>query len=256
MAHVARSVTLIGIGPGDPRYVTAEAAETLASTDVFVMLDKGDETSELVQVRRAILDRYAPQPHRVVDVPDAERSRAGDYRAGVSDWHTQRAVRVERVLLDDVADGERVGVLVWGDPSLYDSTIRLLDEVASRGQIDVDVDVVPGVSSVQLLAARHRLVLNRIGGSVLVTTGRRLTASGLPPDVDDVVVMLDGEMAFTRLTGQGLQIYWGAYLGLRGELLAAGPLDDVAGEIVEMRRRAREERGWIFDIYLLRRLAS
>jgi len=50
-----------------------------------------------------------------------------------------------------------------------------------------------------------------------------------------------------------VQIWWGAYLGMDGELLVAGHLADVAERIVEVRTRARAERGWIFDIYLLRR---
>jgi precorrin-6B methylase 1 len=45
------------------------------------------------------------------------------------------------------------------DPALYDSAIRLAHRIAERGNVAVTVEVVPGLSSVQLLAARHGLGL-------------------------------------------------------------------------------------------------
>lgn len=247
-----RHVVLIGVGPGDLRHLTAEAAEAVAATDVFVVIEKGS-APHLAAARRAIIDAWGSGERRVVEVTDAVRAHDGGYAEGVADWHAARAERLEAALLDEVADGERVGLLVWGDPSWFDSSIRLVEQIADRGRIDLVWTVVPGVSSVQLLAARHRLVLNRVGSAVLVTTGRRLATEGVPAGIDDVVVFLDGEVAFTTMVGQGWDLYWGAYLGMDGELLIAGPVDEVADHLVETRARARAERGWIFDIYLLRR---
>jgi precorrin-6A synthase len=105
---------------------------------------------------------------------------------------------------------------------------------------------------VSLLAARHRIPLNRIGRSVLITTGR-LLRDGLANGIDDVVVMLDAECSFTAVVGEGFEIFWGAYLGASNEILLAGPLDEIADEITRVRAEARAEHGWIFDIYLLRR---
>ena len=39
--------------------------------------------------------------------------------------------------------------LAWGDPSLYDSTLRILDRVAQH--VDIDYDVVPGITAIQAL---------------------------------------------------------------------------------------------------------
>jgi precorrin-6A synthase len=135
---------------------------------------------------------------------------------------------------------------------LYDSTLRILDQVVSRGRVAIEHTVSPGISSLQLLAARHRIALNRIGRSVHITTGR-LLRQGLPDGVDDIVVMLDGNASFTTLVGQGFEIFWGAYLSSADEMLIAGPLDEVADEIVRVRDDARHRKGWMFDIYLLRR---
>jgi precorrin-6A synthase len=142
--------------------------------------------------------------------------------------------------------------LVWGDPSLYDSTLRIVEQLKARNKLAFDYEVIPGISAVQALAARHKLVLNRIGGAVQITTGR-LLAQGFPDGVDDVVVMLDGEQAFERVREQELEIFWGAYLGEARELTIAGALDEVHDEIVRVRERARAQHGFIMDTYLLRR---
>jgi precorrin-6A synthase len=66
--------------------------------------------------------------------------------------------------------------------------------------------------------------------------------------------MLDARCAFAGLAEPGdVDIYWGAYLGTPDELLVAGPLARVAGEIERVRAAARERKGWIMDTYLLRR---
>ncbi|CAM5291839.1 Putative multidrug resistance protein MdtD [Streptomyces tendae] len=88
---------------------------------------------------------------------------------------------------------------MWGDPALYDSTLGILEEVRERGAVAFDYDVVPGVSSVSALVARHRTGLNRVARPVQITTGRRLAEEGFPPGVDDVVVMLDAHQRFSLL---------------------------------------------------------
>jgi precorrin-6A synthase len=143
--------------------------------------------------------------------------------------------------------------LIWGDPSLYDSTLAVVDDVLARGSIVFEHRVVPGISSVQVLAARFRIPLNRVGGAVQIMPGR-LLLDGWPAGVDDVVVMLDARSAFRSVAGEGLDIYWGAYLGTPDELLLSGPLDDaLMDEIERVRSEARERQGWIMDTYLLRR---
>jgi precorrin-6A synthase len=247
-----RRLLLIGIGAGAPELLTLEAIEAMRQVDVFLVIDKGEAKADLAAFRREVIDRFASQPHRVVEVADRPRGDDASYETGVATWHAQRGAALEEAMVASVGDGECAAVLVWGDPSLYDSTIRLVEQLAARGTVELEWSVVPGISSVALLAARHRITLNRIGRSVHVTTGR-LVREGLPAGLDDVVVLLDGDTAFTTLVGQGYDIYWGAYLGTPDELLVAGPLDDVADSIVQRRREARQRKGWVFDTYLLRR---
>ena len=70
---------------------------------------------------------------------------------------------------------------------------------------------------------------------------------------DSIAVMLDGDCGFREVPPEGFEIFWGAYLGMPEEILIAGPLSDVAEEIVATRAAARAAHGWIMDVYLLRR---
>jgi precorrin-6A synthase len=252
-----RKVLVIGIGAGDPDHVTAQAVRALNAADVFFALDKGADRADLAAVRRTICDRYVDGPYRTVSVPDPQRELSGpSYRDDVAAWHEQRVDIYERFLRDELDDDGCGAFLVWGDPALYDSTLRILDRVAERGSVGFTIEVVPGISSVQVLAARFGIALHGVGDPVHITTGRRL-AEGWPAGAgDDVVVMLDGGCSFRRLDPTGVTIYWGAYLGTPDEVLISGPLADVAGEIERARAEARRRKGWMFDTYLLRRATA
>ncbi|MFD4368480.1 precorrin-6A synthase (deacetylating) [Rhodococcus sp. NPDC058521] len=246
-----RELLLIGIGVGDPDQVTVQAVKAMNTADVFFVIGKGDEKQELVDLRTGLLAEHVTHPHRVVDIVDPPRDRTpSDYRGVVEDWHEKRAALFET---EFAATGEDVGaILVWGDPALYDSTIRIVERVLARGNVTFEWSVVPGVTSVHALAAAHRTVLHRVGEPIHITTGRRL-AEGLPDGIDNVVVMLDAHCTFTQVPGDDVHIWWGAYLGTPDEVLVSGNLREVEEQIVRVRAELRARKGWIMDTYMLRR---
>lgn len=243
---------MIGIGAGDPDHLTLQAAKAIGRTDVFFLLDKGEAKESMIELRRRMLKAYARPSRRIAEGRDPDRDRApADYQGTVEDWRRRRSAVTEALITEHLLDDETGAFLVWGDPSLYDSTIAILDEILHRGDITFTYEVIPGISSVSALAARHRIPLNRVGRPVQITTGRRLTDEGWPDGVDDVVVMLDARQAFTGFPEA--DIYWGAYVGTADEILLSGPVSEMSGEVQEKRAAAREEHGWIMDTYLLRR---
>jgi precorrin-6A synthase len=249
-----KQIYVIGIGAGDPDQLTLQAVRAVGRADVFFLLDKGEEKSDLSALREGILAEHAGPAHRVVVARDPERDRrTADYAPAVGDWRRRRADIYERLIVEELGDAECGAFLVWGDPALYDSTLGILEDVHARGSAEFDWTVVPGVSSVSTLAARHRTGLNQVGRPFQITTGRRLADGGLPEGVDDVVVMLDAHQTYGRFTDQDLEIFWGAYLGTPDEILVSGRLADVADRITEVRAEARARKGWIMDTYLLRR---
>jgi precorrin-6A synthase len=249
-----RKVFVIGIGAGDPDYITVQAIKAMNQVDVFFVIDKGSAKEDLTALRTELLSRHVENDsYRVVEARDPERDRSAEaYREAVVDWQDRREAIYQRMIADELEDAATGAFLVWGDPSLYDGTLRLLDRIAARGGVEFSCESIPGISSVQALAAKHRLILNRIGRPVLVTTGRRL-AAGFPDEVDDVVVMLDGVNAFADIPDDDVEIYWGAYVGTPDEVLVRGNLQEVKGEIERVRAEQRERKGWIMDTYLLRR---
>jgi precorrin-6A synthase len=253
-----RRMLLIGIGAGDPQYVTQQAIAALNEVDVFFVVEKGAEKDDLVALRREVCERFIDdQSYRIVAVRDPERDRtAAAYAAAVDDWRRARAEIWERLIAGELGDEGTGAILVWGDPSLYDSTLTIMDAILAAGRVRFGVEVIPGISAVAALCARHAIALNRVGEAVHITTGRRLAREGLPPNALDVVVMLDAHCAFAALRGEEADIYWGAYLGTPDEILVAGPVGEVADEIVRVRAEARERKGWIMDTYLLRRRAN
>jgi precorrin-6A synthase len=248
-----RRVLVIGIGAGDPDHVTMQAVAALNAADVFFVIEKG-AAGELVRLRREICERYIENTsYRIVEVRDPQRDRsAPDYAAAVAAWRSARADVWEALIAGELGEDGCGAFLVWGDPALYDSTIAVLGEIAARGRVAFEFEVIPGISSVQALAAAHRVALNRVGEPIEITTGRRLLEQ-LGGDAGDVVVMLDASNAFDAVEDRDTEIYWGAYVGTEHEILVSGRLRDVAGEIVRVRAEARERHGWIMDVYLLRR---
>ncbi|MFJ3189902.1 precorrin-6A synthase (deacetylating) [Streptomyces halstedii] len=255
MTAQQRRILVIGIGAGDPDHLTLAAVKAMRRTDVFFVVGKGPEKASLTDLRLRMLDEHARMPYRVVETDDPSRDRRpmgrGDYTLAVDDWRTRRADLFEAMLRDEMTAEETGAFLVWGDPSLYDSTLGILADIEARGTVSPDVEVVPGISSVSSLAARHRIPLNQVGRPVHITPARRLFDVGQNDD-GDIVVMLDAHESFSRIEGEGVWIYWGAYLGTPDELLVAGPLRDVADRIRRLRAEARSRHGWIMDTYLLR----
>jgi precorrin-6A synthase len=239
-----RKVLVIGIGAGDPEYMTVQAVKALNAADVLFVLEKADEQRELMELRREICRRYIEGPYRVEAAADPPRGR-GD--AAVADWRRRRADVCEE-LIAGLGEDEAGAFLVWGDPGLYDGTIAVLEDILARGRVEFAFEVIPGISAPAALAARHRVALNRVGRPVEITTGRRLGESS-----GDAVVMLDGEQAFLGVDADGVDIYWGAYVGMPDEILLSGPLAEVGDEIARVRAEARARKGWMFDTYLLRR---
>ncbi len=252
----ARRVHIIGIGAGSPEHLTQQAITALNEVDVFLVADKRAATEELVTLRMAICERFiaASHPYRFVTVADpargedASRDRAA-YGTAVRDWHAARADAYAETI-SGLAPDAVVGFLVWGDPAFYDSTIRVVDSIGSR--IVLSVNVIPGISAFQTLAAAHRMVLHEIGAPVHITTGRRLVTEW-KPELGTVIVMLDGHLVCRELltVEPDLVIHWGAYVGMPQQELRSGRLADVIDEITELRVRLRERHGWVMDVYAL-----
>jgi precorrin-6A synthase len=246
-----RELLVIGIGTGNLDHVTVEAVQALNRAEVFFVVDKGARKSGLLELRDEICRRHINDHsgYRFVEVADPPRDRdpvdSAAYSEAVEGWHDARARLFAEAIEGELGEDGIGAFLVWGDPCLYDSTLRVIDRIFALGTVAFDYRVIAGITSIQALTAAHRIPLNRVGEPIMITPARQLT-----PHASNTVVMLDA--GFAAADFEGVDIYWGAYLGGPDEVTISGRLPDVGPEIQRTRAELRERHGWIMDTYLLR----
>lgn len=241
-------LTLIGIGTGNPDHVTFQGAQAIRAADLILIPRKGENKADLAGLREQIISQVTDTLPQIAyfDIP-ARRADDG-YLRGVDEWHDAIALRWQDAIAAHPG-AQHVALLIWGDPSLYDSSLR----IAARLEPQPETRVIPGITALQALTAAHTIPINDLGAPYVVTTGRRIRDEGWPPVASKVAVMLDGECSFQSLEMADYDIWWGAYVGMKEELLIHGSLDAVAQQILDTRAEARANHGWIMDIYLLHR---
>lgn len=248
-----RTILVIGIGAGNPDYLTLQAIKAMNRTTVFFMPDKGEEKAGLNAIRLEMLQKFVTEPrYRLVEfaIPSRRKAETPDYRNSVEEWRDKLEAAYQRMFAELPEDG--IGAfLVWGDPALYDGTLRILRDMQAAGW-EIAIEVIPGISAPQALAAQHQVTLNRVGEAVTITTGRRV-GEGEADALTSAVVMLDNHQVFRRFAGDEAEIFWGAYLGTADEILVAGKVSEVMDEIDVKRREAQARNGWIMDTYMIRK---
>ena len=238
---------LIGIGTGAPDHITLQGQRALQDAAIVLLPRKGPGKDDLADLRLTILEQARARA-KVVPFDMPVRDDALPYQDRVARWHDEIAQAWVSALHTEDVSGP-VALLVWGDPGLYDSTLRIADRLTPAPRLRV----VPGVTALQALTAAHAIPFNTVNGPVTVTTGRQLRDHGWPAGAETLVVMLDGECSFQGLAPDGLQIWWGAYLGMAEQILDHGPLAEATLRILAARAQARRDHGWIMDTYLIRR---
>jgi precorrin-6A synthase len=248
-----RTILVIGIGAGNPDYLTVQAINAMNRAEVFFMPDKGLEKAGLNAIRLDMLDRFVTERrYRLVDfaIPSRRKAETPGYRDAVQEWR-DKLEAAYRTLLAALGEDGVGAFLVWGDPTLYDGTLRILKDMQAAGW-EFAIEVIPGISAPQALAAQHQVTLNRVGEAVTITTGRRVS-EGEADELSSAVVMLDNHQAFRRFAGDEAEIFWGAYLGTEDEILIAGPVARMMDEIAVRRSEAQAQHGWIMDTYMIRK---
>ena len=248
-------LSLVGIGTGNPDHVTRQGVAAMNAADLILVPLKGEGKADLAGLRLQICRACVTNPATRIETFDlpVRDPATPDYVSRVNDWHDAIAARWDAAIRAHLAGGggPRVALLVWGDPSLYDSTLRIARRVGLR--LPLTLEVIPGVTAIQMLCAAHAIPLNDLAAPVTITTGRALRAGGWPEGATTIVVMLDAGGAFQTLDPAGLMIWWGAYVGMAEQILRSGPLAQVQDEIMATRASARAAHGWIMDIYLIRK---
>ena len=243
---MVKKVYLIGMGPGNLKYLTLEAVDLIKRLPLFLIPLKSSKKTYLTEKRKEILYKIRKDRNfKIVEIPFPERKRSFQYKEAVTSWRRKKAEILIKVLQKEST--EEVGFIIWGDPSIYDGHIEIFKDV--QKQIPIEFEIIPGISAFQILSAKHKIPLTKIAGSLLFTTPRGLKK--FSEIKENTVVFLDNYESYRKFNQKDLKIYWGAYLGTEKEVLLSGRLSEIKEKIIELRRKLRKENGWIMEIYFL-----
>ena len=119
-------LVVIGLGPGDPDYLTPQAADALAAADA--------------------LYGYGPYLDRVPERPGQSRHPSDNREEGA------RAAAALR----DAAEGANVAVVSGGDPGVFAMAAAICEQIESGPDAwrTLDVEFVPGITAMLAVAAR------------------------------------------------------------------------------------------------------
>lgn len=207
----------VGVGPGDPEYLTLAAVDRLKKADVILA---ASSTKNKYSVALDIARPHLPDNIRVEMLKfPMTRDKTALQRA----WDENAAITAG--LLDQ---GKKLAFLTLGDPMLY-STFGYLLKTLREIRPEAQVEIIPGITSFQAAAARTKTILAESGENFMLFSGvdkeERLKES---MDRTDNMVIMKSYKNFKLLreiiTGKGLgkSTVFASRLGLEGETVLQG----------------------------------
>ena len=217
----------VGVGPGDPELITVKAVRLLSAADA-VLVPATEESGDGPGRAEQIVTANCPEA-RIVRIPFSMACKRGISEKRKASWQASADAAVGAF-----RDGAEVVVFATvGDPSVY-STFSYLAAHVVELLPEVEIQVVPGVTAMQALAAESRTPL--VEGTetlALVPVTAGLEKLGELLDAVDTVVAYKGgrrlpEVAAT-IRGKGRDAVLGVNIGLeRQELHRLSDVEDAA----------------------------
>ena len=152
----------VGVGPGDPELLTLRAYHVLSQVPV-IFVPKKTEQSE--SIAKSIVGNLTPRiEQKIVGLVLPmlrDREQLANY------WH-----KAAESIWQYLKRGEDCAFVNVGDPLLYGTFIHIL-ETLQKSHPEVEVEVIPGISSINAAAARTMIPLASNDERIAIISGNR-----------------------------------------------------------------------------------
>lgn len=141
-------LSCIGCGPGDPELLTIKALERLSSADIiFGPTSREGKPSIAIGVVERFIDKERQTVRTLVFPMKKDKGALVDY------WKNNASEIAASVYL-----GKKVVYLTVGDPSLYSTWAYVFKELRESFP-DIEIEIIPGITSMFSFAAEAKLSL-------------------------------------------------------------------------------------------------
>lgn len=166
----------IGVGPGDSKLLTVKAVDTIKQLDVLY-------TPQAHRSSKSVAERIA-SPYLTADLVIKRRHfpMVNDWSAKVTCWR-----KIADEIKADVQNGQTVGFLTLGDPSVYST----FSYIANMLKEEINVQTIAGVSAFSQIAASLSLplMLDEESLEVIPATAEKEKLTQVIDLNDNVVIM-------------------------------------------------------------------
>jgi len=170
----------VGVGPGDPELITLKAARVLAGVPVIFVPKKANESDSLAEaIISDVVHQSKPEIVGLVFPMTRDKALLAKY------WR-----QAAETFWQHLSDGKDCAFVNLGDPLIYGTFIHVLDTL-EKVHPEVDVEVIPGVSSVNAAAARGivPLAIDDERVAIISSTGDKKLIRQVLESFDTVVFM-------------------------------------------------------------------
>jgi precorrin-2/cobalt-factor-2 C20-methyltransferase len=140
-------LSCVGCGPGDPELLTIKAVGLIKNAEVvFAPTSKEGKPS----IALSIVKKYINSSAKMVNLifPMLKEKEV------LKNYWKENAEKIA----NEVRAGKRVIYLTVGDPSIYSTWIYIYKELR-RNHKDIEIDIVPGITSIFAFAAEAKIAL-------------------------------------------------------------------------------------------------
>ncbi len=206
----------VGIGPGDPRYLTLRAVEVLRSVDViFTVISQNARNS----ASQAVVESLQPRGEIRLQVFSMSRDSAT----------RQQVVQANsEAIMQELLAGRDCAFATLGDAMTY-STFGYVQDTILKALPDLELEIVPGITSFATLASTSKTVLVKDGEQLrIIPSFRSEMAESLDFPEASTTILLKSYRSRTALLDRlarerDVSVLYGEQLAMAGQVLLNDP---------------------------------